>query len=138
MDSNAESAQADFVLFQPRIYSPGKDSNQRSSEVWESKEAMEDQTQILHDLWADLIDRWKQDGLQVPVGVAPEQIRQFEARYGVAMPSEMANFFLAANGNGPNMDSDFFCFWPLDEVKLVSEELDPTNPDRDDYPQCFV
>ena len=37
------------------------------------------------------------------------------------------------------MDENFFTLWPLQDVKLVSEELaDPTHTDPNDYPQCFI
>lgn len=50
----------------------------------------------------------------------------------------MRNYFQVADGNS-DMGSDCFQFWPLREMKLVSEELtDPIHTDRHDYRQCFI
>ena len=90
------------------------------------------------DLWHRIRQKWEQEGLHVPRGVRGEALSAFERRYSVALPPAMRNYFQIADGNS-DMDKDFFTFWPLREMKLVSEELaDPIHTDALDYPTCFI
>lgn len=90
------------------------------------------------DLWHRIREKWEQDGLQVPSGVTAQQLEAFEERYSVALPASMRTYFQVADGNS-DMGNDYFTFWPLREVKLVSEELtSPIHTNRHDYPQCFI
>lgn len=90
------------------------------------------------DLWNSIRAKWEQEGLLVPIGVSPEDLTEFERKYRVILPESMREFYLSANGNS-DMDRNFYKLWPLQDVKLVCEELtDPTDTDRNDYPQCFI
>ena len=90
------------------------------------------------DLWNSIRAKWEQEGLLVPIGVTPEDLTEFERKYRVILPESMLEFYLSANGNS-DMDRNFYKLCPLQDVKLVSEELtDPTDTDRNDYPQCFI
>ena len=90
------------------------------------------------DLWHSIRRKWEQEGLESPPGVTLEALSAFERGYSVVLPTAMRDYFEVANGNG-DMGRDFFTFWPLGEVKLVSEELvDPIHTDRFDYPDCYL
>lgn len=90
------------------------------------------------DLLHSIRTQWEQNGREVPPGATSEELNAFERRHGVALPPAMRDYFQIANGNR-DMGTDFFRFWTLQEVKLVSEELtDPIHTDRNDYPQCFI
>lgn len=90
------------------------------------------------DLWHRIRTTWEQDGLKVPPGVTSDELNAFKQRYDVMLPPSMREYFQVTNGNS-DMGSDFFTFWPLRDVKLVSEELaEPFYTDRLNYPQCFV
>ena len=90
------------------------------------------------DIWTSIRAEWERYGPKVPAGVTSDELAEFEQRYNVALPREMREYFQVANGNG-GLGGDLFNFWPLNEVKLVSEELtSPVHTDRLDYPQCFV
>jgi len=89
-------------------------------------------------LWNRVKKGWEEDGLQVPGGATREKITAFEQRYAITMPDDLREYFLTTDGNGEVWGSDYFQFWPLEEVKLVSEELNDVHKDRHDYPGCFV
>ncbi len=77
----------------------------------------------------------------IPSGVTEKEIVSFEAKYGVVLPLDVRQYFMAANGTGDAMDEVLCRFWPLMEVKPVHDvlELDRFNcPDRFAYPDCFT
>src|SRR5690349_651358 len=89
------------------------------------------------DLLHKIKQKWENEGLIVPRGVEAQELDAFERHYSVALPPAMKEYLQVANGNG-TIDNDFITFWPLSDVKLVSEELHPDHSDRFDYPNCFV
>jgi hypothetical protein len=90
------------------------------------------------DLFQAIRQGWLDDGHAVPPGVPPEELAAFEKRHGVALPPSMRAYFQTADGNC-DMGNDYFTFWRLRDVKLVSEEnADTENTDRPDYMTCFV
>ncbi len=54
------------------------------------------------------------------------------------MPADVRAYFENMDGQGEDMGSNLFRFWPLSEVKPVSEELSDIHSDRFDFPGCFV
>ncbi len=89
-------------------------------------------------LWNRIIEHWRQCNIPFCHGVSPGEIARFEARYGVALPNDVRDYFLAVNGTGQEMDPDLYRFWPLIEVNLVQEILTATNPGQKAYQDCFV
>jgi len=76
-----------------------------------------------------LLAFWQDLGLDVRPGVSAAELVQFEARYGVALPEGLRHYYSVVDGvEGESMVSGhLFRFWPLREVKLLSEEL-PEEP----------
>ncbi len=92
-------------------------------------------------LWDRVHDVWRRSSIAIRRGVTHEQIAMFEAEYGVRLPLDVRNYFLAADGTGNEMDEGFYRFWPLSELKPVADLLiseHHTYPDRFAYPDCFV
>jgi hypothetical protein len=77
----------------------------------------------------------------IPRGATTNEIAAFEAKYRIILPSDVREYFTAADGTGDDMDEGLYRFWPLSEVQpvhdvLVSDRF--TYPDRFAYPDCFV
>jgi hypothetical protein len=43
---------------------------------------------------------WLAQGIKPPPGVAEERLRDFETRFGVALPTDMRDYFLEVDGMG--------------------------------------
>jgi SMI1/KNR4 family protein SUKH-1 len=95
---------------------------------------VESQPETPMNLWLRIRDRWTAGGVRVPPGATPEALSTFEQRYSVVLPRSMRDYFQTMNGSDGLTDDDFE-FWPLERVKLVSEEFADHEPD---YPQCFL
>lgn len=89
------------------------------------------------DVLARLVESWRQSGARVRPGVSAEDLAGFEERQRVLLPESVRRYFLAADGTGEDYDDSFCRFYPLGQVRPVSEEL-PDAPDRLEYPDCFV
>src|SRR5262245_48846278 len=92
-------------------------------------------------LWDRVHDVWRRSNIRIRPGVTQGEIAAFEAKYGVAFPLDVREYFSAADGTGDDMDEGMCRFWPLVEVQpvhdaLVSERF--TYSDRYSYPDCFV
>jgi hypothetical protein len=92
-------------------------------------------------LWIRVHDVWRRSNIVIPRGASANEIGAFEAKYGVVLPPDVREYFIAANGTGDDMDEGLYRFWPLSEVQpvhdvLVSERF--TYPDRFAYPDCFA
>ncbi len=92
-------------------------------------------------LWNRVHDVWRRSKIVIRRGATQDEIAAFEAKHGVVLPSDVREYFSAADGTGDDMDEGFYRFWPLAEVQpvhdvLVSERF--TYPDRFAYPDCFV
>lgn len=84
-------------------------------------------------------DLWREHGVDIRPGVAPAEIQAFEERFGVVLPADLRRYFLFVDGmNDGDWDDLMNRFWPLAELKPVSEELEDVNPDRWAYPGCFA
>ena len=94
------------------------------------------------DPWNRVIENWRRSNIAIRSGVSADAIAAFESKYGVLLPTDVREYFVAADGTGDEMDNDLYRFWPLAEVKPVHEELADTElfsyPDRFAYPACFV
>jgi len=80
-----------------------------------------------------LTAHWASHGIELPRGATEQQIRQFEAKHNVVLPTDMRSYFQAVNGMGERgvVDDDMFGFWRIQDLISVADEL----PDRtDDYP----
>lgn len=75
-----------------------------------------------------MIERWRSHGIAIPAGVDESAIADFETRYGVKMPNDMREYFVAVNGMGEygTCDEEMFCFFPLQHVQSIAEWV----PDR--------
>lgn len=90
------------------------------------------------EIWLRLAEHWQRNGCAASPGVSASAIAEFEHRYQVVMPAGVRAYFQAMDGQCPEMGSDLFRFWPLSEVKLVSEELGDIHSQRLSFPNCFV
>jgi hypothetical protein len=92
-------------------------------------------------LWIRVHDVWRRSKIVIPRGATANEIAAFEAKYRVVLPSDVREYFTAADGTGHDMDEGLCRFWPLSEVQpvhdvLVSDQF--TYPDRFAYPDCFA
>jgi hypothetical protein len=76
-----------------------------------------------------LLAFWESLGLPARPGVSADEIAQFEARYGVVLPQDLRQYYSVVDGvDGESMVRGHpFRFWPLREVKPVSEDM-PEEP----------
>ncbi|MCA9170825.1 MAG: SMI1/KNR4 family protein, partial [Planctomycetales bacterium] len=72
-----------------------------------------------------LIEHWRLQGIECPVGATESAIRQFEASRGLKLPADMRGYFLAVNGMGERgtYDGNFFSFWQLSDLISVADDL---------------
>jgi hypothetical protein len=90
------------------------------------------------ELWPKLAQHWRESHNSARVGVTASAIAEFEQRYRVVLPKDVRAYFEAMDGQCEKMGTDWFGFWPLSKVKLVSEELSDIHLDRLDFPNCFL
>ena len=93
--------------------------------------------------WNGVFETWLLSDLSIRPGVSEDAISVFESKHNVVLPADVRAFFLLADGTGDDMDSHLYRFWPLNEVKLVEDELsdsrhDTAYGDRLAYPNCFI
>ena len=93
--------------------------------------------------WSKIIEYWRLSGISIRPGVQPLQVAEFQSKYGVTIPRDVLEYLEAVDGSSYDfMDSDFYRFWPLSEIRPVHEVLDDSNgviySDRFSYPDCFV
>lgn len=70
-----------------------------------------------------LKNHWLSQGIEVNPGVSREELRAFESRYQVSLPSELRDYFLTVNGMADGFSDDALIrFWSLSEVKPIPEE----------------
>lgn len=74
-----------------------------------------------------LIDHWSRQGIRLRPGLRTEELTRFERQRNVRFPTEFRDYLETANGMdiGPlnDQDSEGFCFWPIEEMKSVPDEL---------------
>jgi hypothetical protein len=74
-----------------------------------------------------LVRHWTEGGLKTSQGCPADGAREFEVKNSLVLPEDLRAYFLRVNGMLPEAleDSDLngFCFWPLDRVKSVTEEI---------------
>lgn len=71
-----------------------------------------------------LRERWISTGISVRPGLRPEEIKAFESRYGVSLPSDLWGYFTTVDGMERwESDEDMLEFLHLGAVKSVPEEL---------------
>ncbi len=92
-------------------------------------------------LWTRVHDVWRRSKIAIRPGVSSMDIAAFEAKYGIVMPTDVRDYFCAADGTGDDMDECLYRFWPLEEVQpvhdvLVSDRFEYS--DRYSYPDCFA
>ena len=80
--------------------------------------------QLAHE---KLINHWTDCGLKISRGCRESSVRRFEVQNGVILPGDLRSYFLQVNGMLPDAREDCdltgFCFWPLERVKSVTQEL---------------
>jgi SMI1 / KNR4 family (SUKH-1) len=95
------------------------------------------------DPWNQILEYWLQSNLERRLGASGEDIAAFETKYDVVLPPDFRKYLLLVDGSSDgDMDNCYYRFWPLAEIKPVSEELDDSGgviySDRFGYPDCFV
>ena len=65
--------------------------------------------------------RWVADGLIPRPGASPEALDAFEAKYGVALPPLVRDYFAGVDGTGDDSDGVIIRFWPLAEVMPIRQ-----------------
>jgi hypothetical protein len=74
-----------------------------------------------------LVSYWIKGGLKISQGCPEDGVRKFEIENNVALPADFRAYFLRVNGMlaeaCEDCDPNGFCFWPLDRVKCVAEEI---------------
>jgi cell wall assembly regulator SMI1 len=70
-----------------------------------------------------LRQRWLAQGDQAQPGVSEEQLREFEARFGVCLPADMRDYFLHTDGRGAEwmFYDDLLNFSSLSQVFRLSD-----------------
>jgi cell wall assembly regulator SMI1 len=69
-----------------------------------------------------LRSNWLSRGIKINPGVSKAMLQLFESKYEVMLPDDLREYFLLLNGMDINMtDEDLIRFWPLEEVKSISE-----------------
>jgi hypothetical protein len=70
-----------------------------------------------------LLEHWTACHVTLGAPISPEAIREFEAANRVKLPLLLRDLYLTVNGFVPPNDQDKngFSFWPLHEVKSVTE-----------------
>lgn len=82
-----------------------------------------------------LTQRWKESQLKIKPGASAQQLSQFEEQVGTKLRPDIRQYFAAVNGMEENeMDTDHIRFWPLEEVKPLSEDINaPESPEYKGY-----
>ena len=69
-----------------------------------------------------LRSNWLSRGIKINPGVSKATLQLFESKYKVMLPDDLREYFLLVNGMDANStDEDLIRFWPLEEVKSISE-----------------
>ena len=80
---------------------------------------------------------WLRQGVKLNVGASEDELASFEAKYRVRLPSDLRDYFAAANGfDGSETwmtDDEVITFLGLEEVKPMSEYWSPDVADADSY-----
>jgi cell wall assembly regulator SMI1 len=66
---------------------------------------------------------WHAQGIKLPPGVSEDRLKDFETRFGVALPTDLREYFLHVDGLSEpfQWDQDLFNFYPLSEVESISD-----------------
>lgn len=89
---------------------------------------------------AVLVKHWRrQSAIALMPPVSADEIAAFERKYRVQLPGEIREYYLAANGFGPQHDQDEngFSFWPLARVCPVNA-FDNGKWSSDQTHDCFI
>jgi hypothetical protein len=90
----------------------------------ESRPKVKDRIPIMPTLAERLRERWTSTGIPVRPGVRLEEIRAFESRYGVSLPSDLWDYFTTVDGMERwESDEEMLEFLHLEAVKSVPGEL---------------
>ena len=91
-------------------------------------------------LIARFVDRLRSAGLAAPTGIPLEQVRQFEARYRVQLPTDMVQFFRCVNGMKPgDLDPEnHLRVWALDEIEPLAAQVPEYATSVEDAEHAFV
>ena len=66
---------------------------------------------------------WASLGVEINRGVSTEELTVFESKYSVRLPADLRDYFLTVDGMAEDVtDDSLIRFWPLNEVKPVTEE----------------
>jgi hypothetical protein len=74
---------------------------------------------MLDDTLGRINARWSAEGVPSRPGNPPEALAAFEAKYGVALPPAVRDYFAAVDGTGDHSDDAYLRFWPLTEVEPI-------------------
>lgn len=86
-----------------------------------------------------LKNNWMSHGVEFNDGVSENALAAFELKFGVALPSDMHEFFLTANGMPDEVtDDEMIRFWMLEEVTpLPSKAPEFASTDYVDHPESI-
>jgi hypothetical protein len=71
-----------------------------------------------------LVNKWTTERVPYLPAASPSEIREFESRFNLRMPSEVAQYFGKVGGMAPEAcDRDYIRFWPLGEVSPAASHL---------------
>ena len=86
-----------------------------------------------------LKNNWMSHGVEFNDGVSENALAAFEHKFGVALPSDMREFFLTVNGMPEEVtDDEMIRFWMLEEVKpLPSGAPEFATGDYVDHPESL-
>jgi hypothetical protein len=90
-----------------------------------------------------LVAYWSAQQLPLAKGVPEVDVRTFEVRHGITLPSDFREYLARLNGHvqrgGVDVDREGFAFWPLERIQplplVCSETAVPIPPVE--RPECY-
>jgi hypothetical protein len=85
-----------------------------------------------------LTQHWVKAGIVDTIRSSPQQVREFERRHRIHLPTEMRRFFTEVGGMPVGiMDAHYLRLWPLTELNALKDELPDLVPTGASY-FCFA
>src|SRR5215813_1197955 len=80
----------------------------------------------MEHVWRQLIESWRSQNLPIQTACSEDDVRSFETRYKIVLPSDMREYFLNVNGMTPYFpgyqDEEGYSFWPLERMRTIAED----------------
>ena len=72
---------------------------------------------------ARLRETWLAHNVKINQGVKEEDLKRFQAQYGIILPEDFSEYFLCMNGMDINTtDTELIRFWSLEELRPLTDE----------------